>query len=161
MGLSGKAILIMKKPFMFINPLQDLKAVANDLKKLRRGIKIPRHRPCTLLIPRARVARRKLVYEVGFTRVSESAQLLPLIKIVPRGGILHSGRTLDTNSMRLSGRIFFSGFDEKLKDGRLRSLGVECIGSDGGLVDLNNFSGLKSAPLVDQQARRVLKAGKA
>jgi len=31
------------------------------------------------------------------------------------------------------------------------------MGSDGGLVDLNNFSGLKSAPLVDQPAWRVLK----
>jgi len=134
MGLSGKAILIMKKPFMFINPLQDLKAVANDLKKLRRGIKIPRHRPCTLLIPRARVARRKLVHEVGFTRVSESAQLLPLIKIIPRGGILHSGRTLDANSMRLSGRIF-PRIRREGKVGRLSSLRVEFIGSDGGFVD--------------------------
>ena len=52
------------------------------------------------------MARQKLVHEVGFTRVWESAQLLPLIKIVPRGGILHSGRTLDAKSMRLSGRIF-------------------------------------------------------
>jgi len=52
------------------------------------------------------VARWKLVLEVGFTLVSESAQLLLMIKMVPRGGILHSGRTLDANSMRLSGRDF-------------------------------------------------------
>jgi len=39
---------------------------------------------------------------------------------------------------------FFSGFDSKLKDGRLRSPRVEFMGSDGGLLDLNNFSGLKS-----------------
>ena len=39
---------------------------------------------------------------------------------------------------------FFSGFDAKLKDGRLRSPRVEFMGSDGGLVDLGSFSGLKS-----------------
>lgn len=39
---------------------------------------------------------------------------------------------------------FFSGFDEKLKDGRLKSPRVEFMGSDGGLVDYQWFSGLKS-----------------
>jgi len=83
---------------------------------LQRGRQVPCHRPCTLLIPRARVARRKLVHEIGFTRVSESAQLLPMIKIVPRGGILHSGRCLMLNLCDyLDG--FFSEFDEKPKTG--------------------------------------------
>jgi len=39
---------------------------------------------------------------------------------------------------------FFQGFDEKLKDGSLHSPRIEFMGSDGGLVDKNNFSGLKS-----------------
>ena len=88
------------------------------------------------------MARRKLVHEIGFTRVSESAQLLPLIKIVPRGSILHSGRILDANSMRLSGRIF-QRIRREAKDGRLSSLRAEFIGSDGGLVD---FLGVEERP---------------
>ena len=39
---------------------------------------------------------------------------------------------------------FFKGFDAKLRDGRLRSPRVEFMGSDGGLVDTERFSGLKS-----------------
>ena len=39
---------------------------------------------------------------------------------------------------------FFAGFDEKLKDGGVETARVEFMGSDGGLLDLDNFSGLKS-----------------
>jgi len=34
---------------------------------------------------------------------------------------------------------FFIGFDEKLKDGRPRSLGVEFMARDGGLLDLTQL----------------------
>ena len=85
----------------------------------------------------------KLAREVGFTHVSESAQLLPMIKMVPRG-VSSTADAYLTPILRDYLDGFFSGFDEKLKDGRLRSPRVEFMGSDGGLVDLNNFSGLKS-----------------
>lgn len=85
-----------------------------------------------------RVAR-----EIGFQQVSESSQLLPMIKMVPRG-VSSTADAYLTPILRNYLDGFFSGFDEKLKDGRLRSPRVEFMGSDGGLLDLNNFSGLKS-----------------
>lgn len=80
---------------------------------------------------------------VGFTHISESAQLLPMIKMVPRG-VSSTADAYLTPILREYLDGFFNGFDAKLKDGRLKSPRVEFMGSDGGLVDLNNFSGLKS-----------------
>ena len=84
-----------------------------------------------------------LARSLGFTHVSESAQLLPMIKMVPRG-VSSTADAYLTPILREYLDGFFDGFDAKLKDGRLRSPRVEFMGSDGGLLDLNNFSGLKS-----------------
>ena len=81
--------------------------------------------------------------KVGFTHVSESAQLLPMIKMVPRG-VSSTADAYLTPVLKEYLDGFFAGFDAKLKDGQLRSPRVEFMGSDGGLLDLNNFSGLKS-----------------
>lgn len=75
--------------------------------------------------------------------MSESSQLLPMIKMVPRG-VSSTADAYLTPILRSYLDGFFSGFDAQLKDGRLRSPRVEFMGSDGGLLDLNNFSGLKS-----------------
>jgi 5-oxoprolinase (ATP-hydrolysing) len=66
-----------------------------------------------------------------------------MIKMVPRG-VSSTADAYLTPILREYLDGFFGGFDEKLKDGRLRSPRVEFMGSDGGLVDLENFSGLKS-----------------
>lgn len=85
----------------------------------------------------------KLAHEIGFTQVSESSQLLPMIKVVPRGISSTADAYLTPIlSEYLDG--FFKGFDAQLKDGRTNSPRVEFMGSDGGLLDLYNFSGLKS-----------------
>lgn len=84
-----------------------------------------------------------LARSMGFTQVSESASLLPMIKIVPRG-VSSTADAYLTPILRDYLDGFFSGFDAKLKDGSMRSPRVEFMGSDGGLLDLNNFSGLKS-----------------
>ncbi|KAG6897983.1 hypothetical protein C0992_007937 [Termitomyces sp. T32_za158] len=84
-----------------------------------------------------------LARSIGFTQVSESAQLLPMIKMVPRGVSSTADAYLTPIlSDYLDG--FFKGFDEKLKGGHVSGARVEFMGSDGGLVDLDNFSGLKS-----------------
>ena len=85
----------------------------------------------------------KLAKEVGFTHVSESAQLLPMIKMLPRG-VSSTADAYLTPILRDYLDGFFNGFDEKLRDGKVRSPRVEFMASDGGLVDTNNFSGLKS-----------------
>ena len=66
-----------------------------------------------------------------------------MIKMVPRG-VSSTADAYLTPILRKYLDGFFSGFDEKLKDGRVRSPRVEFMGSDGGLLDLRNFSGLKS-----------------
>lgn len=80
---------------------------------------------------------------IGFTQVSQSASLLPMIKMVPRG-VSSTADAYLTPVLREYLDGFFSGFDAKLKDGSLRSPRVEFMGSDGGLLNLDNFSGLKS-----------------
>jgi 5-oxoprolinase (ATP-hydrolysing) len=84
-----------------------------------------------------------LAREIGFTHVSESAQLLPMIKMVPRG-VSSTADAYLTPILRDYLDGFFNGFDSKLRDGALLSPRVEFMGSDGGLLDLKNFSGLKS-----------------
>ncbi|KAF8664849.1 hypothetical protein AX16_000690 [Volvariella volvacea WC 439] len=136
-GLSGEAVRILKRP--------DLDAVERDLRALYdegyRSVAIvfvhsytyPEHERLV-----GQVAR-----SVGFSHVSESAQLLPMIKMVPRG-VSSTADAYLTPILRDYLDGFFNGFDEKLKDGTLRSPRVEFMGSDGGLLDLDRFSGLKS-----------------
>lgn len=66
-----------------------------------------------------------------------------MIKMVPRG-VSSTADAYLTPILRdyLSG--FFSGFDAKLRDGSITSPRVEFMASDGGLLDLDQFSGLKS-----------------
>ncbi|KAI0791315.1 5-oxoprolinase [Abortiporus biennis] len=136
-GISGEAVRIMQKP--------DLDIVKKDLEALYqegyRSIAIVLCHSYTY--PEHEIQVGKLARSIGFTHVSESSQLLPMIKMVPRG-VSSTADAYLTPILRQYLDGFFSGFDEKLKDGRLRSPRVEFMGSDGGLLDLNNFSGLKS-----------------
>ena len=75
-----------------------------------------------------------LARSLGFTHVSESASLLPMIKMVPRG----VSSTADAYLTPILGDYldgFFQGFDEKLKGGSLHGPRIEFMGSDGGLVE--------------------------
>lgn len=81
--------------------------------------------------------------ELGFKHISVSSQLLPMIKMVPRGVSSTADAYLTPILYEyLDG--FFSGFDERLRHGGEDDARVEFMGSDGGLLDLKNFSGLKS-----------------
>lgn len=66
-----------------------------------------------------------------------------MIKMVPRG-VSSTADAYLTPILRDYLDGFFKGFDEKLKGGHVSGARVEFMGSDGGLVDLDNFSGLKS-----------------
>ncbi|KAL0948059.1 hypothetical protein HGRIS_010682 [Hohenbuehelia grisea] len=136
-GLSGEAVRIMKKP----NP----EAVKSDLQKLYddgyRSIAVVLVHSYTY--PEHEQLVGKIAREIGFTQVSESSALLPMIKMVPRG-VSSTADAYLTPILRQYLDGFFSGFDEQLKDGKVKSPRVEFMGSDGGLLDLRNFSGLKS-----------------
>ncbi|KII90420.1 hypothetical protein PLICRDRAFT_106429 [Plicaturopsis crispa FD-325 SS-3] len=136
-GISGEAVRILKKP--------DLEAVKADLKKLYdagyRSLAIVLAHSYTFPSHERQIG--ELARSLGFTHVSESAQLLPMIKMVPRG-VSSTADAYLTPILRQYLDGFFGGFDEKLRDGAMKSPRVEFMGSDGGLVDLDNFSGLKS-----------------
>ncbi|KAG0701461.1 Hydantoinase/oxoprolinase-domain-containing protein [Suillus ampliporus] len=136
-GISGEAVRILKRP--------DLDLVRHDLKRLYdtgyRSLAIVLVHSYTF--PEHEIQIGRLAREVGFTQVSESSQLLPMIKMVPRG-VSSTADAYLTPILREYLDGFFHGFDAKLKDGRIKSPRVEFMGSDGGLLDLNNFSGLKS-----------------
>lgn len=123
----------------------ELEEVKKDLKKLHadgyRSLAVVFCHSYTY--PEHELAIGKLAKSVGFEQISLSSQLLPMIKMVPRG-VSSTADAYLTPILRKYLDGFFSGFDEKLKDGRVKSPRVEFMGSDGGLVDLNNFSGLKS-----------------
>lgn len=136
-GVTGEAIRILKKP--------NLPSIRKDLERLYsagfRSIAIVFAHSYTF--PEHENQVGQLAREVGFTQVSESSQLLPMIKMVPRG-VSSTADAYLTPILRQYLDGFFNGFDEKLKDGRVKTPRVEFMGSDGGLLDLDNFSGLKS-----------------
>ncbi|KAF8484356.1 Hydantoinase/oxoprolinase-domain-containing protein [Gautieria morchelliformis] len=154
-GLSGEAVRIITRP--------DETSVRRDLESLYskgynslaivfvHSYTYPDHE---LFV--GRIAR-----EIGFQQVSISSQLIPMIKMVPRGVSSTADAYLTPILMEyLDG--FFKGFDDMLRRGSgkeakdereagtkqgdegLHDPRVEFMGSDGGLLDLDNFSGLKS-----------------
>jgi 5-oxoprolinase (ATP-hydrolysing) len=153
-GLSGEAVRILKAPgivffvsafFTLFHASLDMEAIERDLKALfdsdYRSLAIVFAHSYTF--PRHELQVGALARSIGFTHVSESSQLLPMIKLVPRG-VSSTADAYLTPILSDYLSHFFGGFDEKLRDGSLRSPRVEFMGSDGGLVDLKNFSGLKS-----------------
>ncbi|KAL4071889.1 Hydantoinase/oxoprolinase-domain-containing protein [Scleroderma yunnanense] len=136
-GISGEAVRILKRP--------DIEMVKRDLQRLYeagyRSIAIVLVHSYTF--PEHENLIGELAREIGFTQVSESSRLLPMIKMVPRG-VSSTADAYLTPILREYLDGFFAGFDAKLKDGDMGSPRVEFMGSDGGLLDLRNFSGLKS-----------------
>ncbi|KAF7297172.1 hypothetical protein MIND_00950300 [Mycena indigotica] len=136
-GLSGEAVRILSRP--------DPDVITGQLQALYdegyRSLAIVFAHSYTF--PQHEQLVGALARKVGFTHVSESAQLLPMIKMVPRG-VSSTADAYLTPILKDYLDGFFGGFDEKLKDGKIKSPRVEFMGSDGGLLDLDNFSGLKS-----------------
>ncbi|KAL1725932.1 Hydantoinase/oxoprolinase-domain-containing protein [Schizophyllum commune] len=132
-GLSGEAVRILRKP--------DPAVVKPQLQALRE--KGYTSLAIVFVHSYTYPEHEKLVAqwagEAGFTHISQSAALLPVIKMVPRG----ASATADAYLTPVLGAYlngFFSGFDPALRDtGR-----VEFMTSAGGLVPATQFSGLRS-----------------
>lgn len=122
-----------------------LDAVKSDLQKLYddgyRSVAIVLVHSYTFPEHELRVG--ELARTLGFVHVSMSSQLLPMIKMVPRG-VSSTADAYLTPILREYLEGFFDGFDEQLRRGGDANPRVEFMGSDGGLLDLDNFSGLKS-----------------
>lgn len=139
---SGEAVHILQKP--------DLAQVEKDLKRLYdqdyKSIAVIFAHSYTY--PEHELAVGKVAEKIGFTQVSLSSQLLPMIKMLPRG-VSSTADAYLTPILREYLDGFFSGFDKELRGAGKgaehgRHARVEFMGSDGGLLDLQNFSGLKS-----------------
>ncbi|KAJ9123894.1 hypothetical protein QFC22_000682 [Naganishia vaughanmartiniae] len=135
-GISGEAVHV-------ITPL-DEGQTRRDLEKLYadgyRSIAVVLAHSYTF--PEHELAIGRIAREVGFEHVSLSSQLLPMIKMVSRG----VSSTADAYLTPVLGAYlsgFYAGFQSSPESDK-ESLRVEFMGSDGGLLDLSNFSGLKA-----------------
>lgn len=132
-GMSGEAVRILKKV--------DLVQVRHDLQKLfDEGIRnlavVLMH---SFTYPNHEQEIGRLAIEMGFEFVSLSSASLPMIRIVARGQSTTADAYL-TPVLRTYVDSFFAGFDPALRT----SNKVEFMRSDGGLCDVEGFSGLKS-----------------
>ncbi|PVV00368.1 hypothetical protein BB560_005254 [Smittium megazygosporum] len=84
---------------------------------------------------------RDLALKIGYTHVTMSSQVMPMIKAVPRGHSASADGYLSPTILKyING--FVSGFDDGIKDpSRVR---LEFMQSDGGLTPVNKFSGLRA-----------------
>ncbi|KAI0295802.1 5-oxoprolinase [Russula brevipes] len=128
-GISGEAVRILKEP--------DEAAIRADLQKLYddgyRSVAVVLAHSYTF--PEHELLVGKVASSLGFEHISLSSQLLPMIKMVPRGVSATADAYL-TPILRAYLDGFFSGFAQLPR--------VEFMSSDGGLVDASRFSGLKT-----------------
>ena len=123
-GLSGEAVHVLRE-------LQ-VEQVKKDLEQVYqqgyRSIAVVLAHSFTF--PDHELQVGKLAQEVGFEHISLSSQLLPMIRMVPRG-ISTTADAYLTPVLKEYLDSFYSGFANG------RKMSVEFMGSDGGLVDLS------------------------
>lgn len=82
----------------------------------------------------------KLAKSMGFTHVSLSSAIMPMVKIVPRGYTATADAYLTPCILRYV-ENFSKGFDEGVSSGRVPVLFMQ---SDGGLTKVDGFSGSRA-----------------
>ncbi|GAB4819425.1 hypothetical protein N2152v2_006471 [Parachlorella kessleri] len=153
-GVTGEAVVVRRAP--------DLAAARKDLEAvLAAGITsiavVLKH---AAIYPEHEKRIGELARSMGFSQISLSSVVMPMVKMVPRGFTAAADAYLTPHIMRqgmhsLSGsrvcccaearlnytyiETFQSGFDEGLK-----SVPVYFMQSDGGLADVTEFSGHKA-----------------
>jgi 5-oxoprolinase (ATP-hydrolysing) len=142
-GLSSEAVRILQRPSEDTVRLQ-LKALYDEGFRsiavcLMHGYTFPHHE--------ALVGR--LAKEIGFQHVSLSHELMPMIKLVPRATSACADAYL-TPAIKKYISGFQAGFEGGLgtesvkKEGGGKGARCEFMQSDGGLVDVDRFSGLRA-----------------
>lgn len=135
-GVSGEAVAVLRRP--------NEAAVRAELQRLYdagyRSLAIVFIHSYTY--PDHEQLVKRIAKEVGFPSVSCSAELMPMIKMVPRATSATADAYL-TPVLQAYIDSFFSGFDPSLRDGTAGTR-VEFMMSDGGLTSVDHFSGLKS-----------------
>ncbi|KAI5776628.1 Hydantoinase B/oxoprolinase-domain-containing protein [Geopyxis carbonaria] len=140
-GLSGEAVRILQRP--------DEDQIYKSLKALYddgfRSLGVCLMHAYTFPDHEALIGR--LAASIGFTHISLSSELMPMIKLVPRATSATADAYLTPEIKR-----YIAGFEkgflgglgsESGSDGR-RATRCEFMQSDGGLVDVAAFSGLRA-----------------
>lgn len=142
-GLSSEAVRILKRPAESVvrSQLQEVfqRGIRSIAVCLMHSYTFPAHE--------ALIGR--LATEIGFHHVSLSHQLMPMIKLVPRATSACADAYLTpTIKKYISG--FQAGFEGGLGSASVKrqegARGARCefMQSDGGLVDVDSFSGLRA-----------------
>lgn len=142
-GLSGEAVRILRRPEeeTIRKQLQDVydSGLRSIAVCLMHGYTYPHHEALV-----GRIAK-----EIGFEHVSLSHELMPMIKLVPRATSACADAYL-TPAIRKYIDGFQKGFAGGLgtesvkKEGGAKGARCEFMQSDGGLVDVDIFSGLRA-----------------
>ena len=141
-GLSGEAVRILVRPTE--GPIRkDLQRLYNEGFQsiavcLMHSYTFPDHEQLI----------GKIAEEIGFSHISLSSQLMPMIKLVPRATSAAADAYLTPEIKR-----YISGFEkgfagglgrESVRKGGGKGARCEFMQSDGGLVDVGKFSGLRA-----------------
>ncbi|KAI8391805.1 Hydantoinase B/oxoprolinase-domain-containing protein [Radiomyces spectabilis] len=133
-GISGEWVKILREP--------DMSVVKQQLQKLLddgyRSIAVCLMHSYTF--PGHEQAIGDLAKKMGFSHVSLSSEVMPMIKIVPRGTSATADAYL-TPCIQNYIKGFVSGFDDGFEKGTST---LQFMQSDGGLVPVNNFSGFRA-----------------
>lgn len=142
-GLSSEAVRILRRPAKDVvrTQLQELydSGIRSIAVCLVHGYTYPIHEALV----------GKLAQEVGFSHVSLSHELMPMIKLVPRTTSTCADAYL-TPAIKKYIAGFQAGFEGVLGTENVRNEGgakgarCEFMQSDGGLVDVDHFSGLRA-----------------
>lgn len=142
-GLSGEAVRILQRPDHDTIRKQLQQVYDSGLKSiavcLMHGYTFPQHEALV----------GKIAREIGFEHVSLSHELMPMIKLVPRATSACADAYL-TPAIRKYIDGFQKGFQGGLgsasvkKEGAAKGARCEFMQSDGGLVDVDIFSGLRA-----------------
>ncbi|KAJ1350267.1 hypothetical protein KIN20_006015 [Parelaphostrongylus tenuis] len=92
----------------------------------------------SFIYPAHELRIRKIASELGFTNISLSHEVMPMIKVVPRGFTVCADAYLTPKI-----KEYISKFEAGFAD-RLKSVRVDFMQSDGGLCNVKDFCGSKA-----------------
>lgn len=130
-GTSGETVRILKKP--------DLESISSTLSLLYasgiRSIGVALLHSYTF--PDHEKLIGQIAEKIGFTHISLSSELIPMIKLIPRANSSIADAYLTPEIKK-----YLDGFTSGLQEQNRAK--IEFMKSDGGLVDASKFSGLRA-----------------
>ncbi|CAO3568473.1 unnamed protein product [Mortierella alpina] len=132
-GISGEYVHVLQKPDM----LKIKKQLQDLYEQGFKSIAVCLLHSYTFVDHEQAVG--ELAQQIGFTHISLSSAIMPMIKMVPRGTSATADAYL-TPCIKTYVDGFVSGFDESLT----KNVSLQFMQSDGGLVPVSHFSGLRA-----------------